>query len=42
MECLKKRAVRTGLSEVTLLDAVRAKQASRAREARPPRRSPHG
>jgi hypothetical protein len=43
MECLKKRAVRTGLSEVTLLDAVRAKQASSAREARPPpRRSPRG
>jgi hypothetical protein len=41
MEFLKKRAARTGLSEVTLLDAVRAKQASTsAREARPPRRSP--
>ena len=35
MECLKKRAVRSGISEVTLLDAVRAKQqAIRARQAR--------
>lgn len=41
MTCLKKRAARTGMSEVTLLDAVRAKQqaTSRARQACPPRPS---